>query len=68
VKPIKPPTHAVVIPVSFTGREGNKKTKWYEVGAAWDNGNGKMNFNLVYQPGISFQIVPNKQINTQKGE
>jgi len=57
---VSKPTHAVLIPVEFVGHDGKQRTKWYKVGAAWDNGAGKMNFTLVYQPGISFQVVPDK--------
>ena len=62
----KSPTHAVLIPTNFIGRDGKERTKWHAVGSAWDNGNGKLNFNLVYQPGVSFQIVPNKAWDERK--
>jgi hypothetical protein len=61
-----PPTHSVLIPVNFVGRDGTEITKWFEVGSAWDNGNGKMNFNLVNSPGVNFQIVPNKAWDERK--
>lgn len=62
----KSPTHAVLIPTNFIGHDGKERTKWHDVGSAWDNGNGKMNFILVFQPGISFQIVPKKTWEERK--
>lgn len=54
------PTHAVLIAVKYPKGPGQEGTKWYEVGSLWLNDNGKMNFNLAYQPGVSFQVVPSK--------
>lgn len=54
------PTHVVMIPQSYKAADGKEKTVWYKVGSAWQKPNGNISFNLVTNPGVNFNIFPDR--------
>ncbi len=54
------PDYDVAIAVEYEA-QGEKRTRWHNVGAAWKGENGFVSFNMVTNPGVKFVLCPPKE-------